>query len=930
MSFEGQPTDQEARERIASSLDESLLVEAAAGTGKTTVLVERLVALLGSGRTTVDRIVAVTFTRKAAGELKLRLRQGLDRAREGSTDDEEARHLEAAVARLEEAQIGTIHSFCAEVLRERPVEAGVDPAFREIDDEEAKRRYGRAFQGWIERKLEEMPEGLQRALSRLALERDGDGLSPLERLRRAGQGLVDWRDFPTSWERREFHREQEIDGLVNRVDELASFYHRCLNRHDYLRRALEPAAELAAWVASSESVAIRDYDELEARLADTGRQLGWKSHWKGRGNWFASEVSREQVLEVRDRLLEDLAAFKDRADADLAAILREELWQILTEYEDLKRRAGELDFLDLLLLTRNLVRDRPEVRAYLQERYTHLFVDEFQDTDPLQAEILLLLAADDSTLDDWLQVRPRPGKLFLVGDPKQSIYRFRRADVLLYQGIKQRLTAEDGGVTLLHLSRSFRSVAPLQQAINAAFASTMGEDLRIGQPAYIPLEPHRPAPEGQPQLVALPAPSPFGRRGVTKTQVEACLPDAVAAFVEWLVKESGWTVEDPDRRGERVPVQPRHVVLLFRRYLSWNKDVTDAYLRGLEARGLPHLLVGGRSFYQREEVETVRAALTAVEWPDDELAVFATLRGSFFALGDDLLLRFRTESGSLHPFRPLGDDLHTDFFPVRQALEELAELHRQRNHRPIVDTVQRLLEGGRAHAAFALRPAGNQVLANVQRICDLARSFELRGGLSFRGFVERLGEEAEQMGSSQAPVLEEGADGVRIMTAHAAKGLEFPVVILADITANLTRRQASLYVDPERHLAAHRLLGCAPWELLENGELELERERAEGLRLAYVAATRARDLLVVPGVGVEPWESGWVSPLNAAVYPRREDFGASRPAPGCPEFGATTVAALPGRLPRHAGERHSSRSAPARGWGAWCGVVGSQDSPAGC
>lgn len=881
--------DRAARRQIATSLDESLLVEAAAGTGKTTVLVERVIAVLQSGRTTVDRLVAVTFTRKAAGELKLRLRQELDRARENAPGPDERRHLEAAVARLEEAHIGTIHSFCAEILRERPVEAGIDPAFREIDEEEATQRYGRAFQGWIERKLSEMPLGLQRSLSRMAIESSFGGSSPLGRLRDAGRNLAEWRDFPTPWERRPFDREQEIDRLLDEVDALSDHFHACPNRHDYLRRALEPAALFAIWVQRSESVGERDYDELEARLVDLERQLQNKLSWKGRGKWFSAEVPRETVLEERAHLLQELATFKNAADGDLAAQLHGELQEVVDDYGELKRRNGELDFLDLLLVTRDLVRDQAGVRHYLQQRFTHLFVDEFQDTDPLQAEILLLLAADDPAENDWTRARPTPGKLFLVGDPKQSIYRFRRADVLLYQQIKERLTTQDGGLSLVHLSRSFRSVRPLQQAINAAFGDQMSFDSRAGQPAYIPLDPHRDGPADQPQIIALPAPEPFGRSRITKTQIESCLPDTVAAFVEWLTRDSGWVVEDPEERGSMRPIGPRDVAILFRRFLSWNRDVTERYLLSLEARGIPHLLVGGRSFHQREEVETLRAALTAIEWPDDELSVFATLRGDLFAIADHLLVQFRASSGTLHPFRPLGELENPELLPIADALAQLARLHRQRNHLPIVETIQQLLELSRAQAGFALRPAGNQVLANVQRICDLARSFEMRGGLSFRGFVERLNDEAERPGSSQAPVLEEGADGVRIMTAHAAKGLEFPVVILADITANLTRREAGLYVDVPNGLAAHKLLGCSPWPLQDNAELELDRDRAEAIRVAYVAATRARDLLVVPAVGTDPWETGWVSPLNAAIYPQRPAYRRAEPAPGCPPFGPTTV-----------------------------------------
>ncbi len=504
---------------------------------------------------------------------------------------------------------------------------------------------------------------------------------------------------------------------------------------------------------------------------------------------------------------------------------------------------------------------------------------------------MLLLAADDPAQDDWREIRPVPGKLFLVGDPKQSIYRFRRADVLLYQQIKERLC--NRGVALVQLSRSFRAVKPLQEAINAAFGLHMQGDLEVGQPDYIPMVPHRPATPGQPSLVALPAPAPFGWSRVTKTQIEACLPETVAAYLEWLLNDSGWMVEDPDQRGERVAIQPRHIALLFRRFLSWNQDISGGYVRALEARGIPHLLVGGRSFHQREEVETLRAALSAIEWPDDELSVFATLRGDLFAIPDHLLLRFRHESGTLHPFRRLSEDLPFDLLPIAEALDILATLHRQRNNRPIVDTVQRLLEYTRAQAGFALRPAGHQVLANVQHICDLARSFEMRGGLSFRGFVERLQDQSQRLGSGQAPVLEEGADGVRIMTCHAAKGLEFPIVVLADITANLHRGDAGFFVDTRKRLAAHRLLGCAPWELLENTEIEVERERAEGIRLAYVAATRARDLLIVPSVGTGPWEGGWVSPLNDAIYPPRQGYNRAEPAPGCPSFGTTTVLKLP-------------------------------------
>ncbi len=208
-----------------------------------------------------------------------------------------------------------------------------------------------------------------------------------------------------------------------------------------------------------------------------------------------------------------------------------------------------------------------------------------------------------------------------------------------------------------------------------------------------------------------------------------------------------------------------------------------------------------RSIAAKRE-HSLRAALTAIEWPEDELSVFATLKGSLFAIPYNPPLRFHHEIGRLHPFRELPENLDKAFTPIAEALHLLADLNRGRNRRPIADTVNSLLEATRAHAGFALRPAGHQVLANVYRVADLARSFELSGGVSFRGFVEELDTQSEKAESAEAPVLEEGAEGVRLMTVHAAKGLEFPIVILADTTANIASSDPDRYVDARERLCA--------------------------------------------------------------------------------------------------------------------------------
>ena len=241
--------DDQARQRIRSSLEESLLVEAAAGTGKTSELVRRLVAILATGRTVANRIVAVTFTRKAAGELRLRLREGLDKARAEAEDADAIFNLEQAIVQIEEARIGTIHSFCSDLLRERPVEARVDPSFEELSEEEAPRMFDVAFRRWIEEKLANTPPGLRRALSRSLGRQDFySSLSPLESIKQVGWKLLEWRDYQRRWRREDFDREFLVDGLITLVEELSEISWKCRNWRDELRQGLRPVRDLATWV----------------------------------------------------------------------------------------------------------------------------------------------------------------------------------------------------------------------------------------------------------------------------------------------------------------------------------------------------------------------------------------------------------------------------------------------------------------------------------------------------------------------------------------------------------------------------------------------------------------------------------------------------------------------------------------------------------
>ncbi|MBA2539200.1 MAG: UvrD-helicase domain-containing protein, partial [Deltaproteobacteria bacterium] len=869
--------DAAARDAIRRDLDSTLVVEAAAGTGKTTEMIARIIETIRTGTAGLEQIVAVTFTDKAAGEMKLRLRVELERARgeinkSTSAIGRERTRFERALAELEVARIGTIHSFCADLLRERPIEARIDPLFEVAGEDEADRMFQQAFDTWFQRTLAAPGEGVRRILRRV---------DPVDQLRSAGKALINRRDFEGAWRRDPFDRGAAIQRALDELAGLGALASRAQRREDPLAKLCGRIERWLADLARREEVdpracgaPLRDLDGLEAELVAVARWWEWR--YSGRTKNYADDLPRSEVVARRDAVLATLGAVRQAAEADLAACLHDELRPLVHAYLALEARAGRLDFFDLLERARNLLRDDATVRLEYQQRFTRFFVDEFQDTDPLQVEILMLLCGDRDAPE-----RIAPGKLFVVGDPKQAIYRFRRADVALYEQVKQRLLA--GGAKLVELSTSFRAVPALQAAVNAAFGPVMQGD---GQARYVPLSPERADVAGRPSLIALPVPRPYGKRDVTNKAIEESYPDAVGAFLDHVLVHSGWTI--PTKDGTR-KIATRDICLMFRRFTSYGADLTRPYVRALEARQIPHVLVGGRSFHEREEAIAIRAALAAIEWPDDELSVYATLRGPLFAFHDEDLVAFKHAVGRLYPLAWADPEAAPpEHREVAGALRLLGELNHERNHRPIADTVARLFAATRAHAGFAMWPAGEQALANVLRVLDLARRFEARNATSFRAFVERIEDDAERRGSPDAMVVEETTEGVRIMTAHAAKGLEFPIVILCDPTAPLAQQSPSRFIDSARGVWLEPLAGCVPIELRERAEEVLKRDREEGQRLAYVAATRARDILVMPVVGDEERES-WLSALIPVTHPDPARKRSVSAAPGCPAFGGDSV-----------------------------------------
>jgi ATP-dependent exoDNAse (exonuclease V) beta subunit len=793
-------------------------VEASAGTGKTTELVNAIAEALAGG-VRVERIAAVTFTYQAAGEMKLRVRQRLEDLQTPATSE--------ALQHLDRAFIGTIHAFCANLLRRRPVEACVDPGFVELDQGQARRLFSRIFGSWIARRLDGPSPALRRALARLAW-RDNI-TAPVTDLEAAAWNLAEWRDHSAPWEKREIAREARIDELLRHARRVVDVW---LDKEaGWARRIL---VDIVERLERAQAAGVFDLDDAESEIASVRQRL---RHAKLSKRTPAGLAWAEFQNAVK--------LFAQDADADLASHLRDELWDAVEVYQDAKRESGYLDFFDLLLYARNLL-CHEGARVELQARFDRVFVDEFQDTDPLQVEILTKLAS--------------PEKLFVVGDSKQSIYRFRRADPQVFFDVRERLLY--AGAEERRLGVSYRSTRPIQTFVNAAFEGAI--------PHYLALSGGSPGPEDQPSVVALPMPRPYDGDQIKANAILECSPSTVAAFIQWLLTSSGWTVRE-DKISRRRPIKAEDICIIFQRFTNNKKDLTQDYVRSLEARKIEHVLVGSKGLHQREETAAIRAALRAIEWPDDELTLYAVLHGPLFGIDDATLLRFKEQHGRLWPFAEPPGDVDSEFEPVWQCFAILRELHRKRNHLPIAETIRATMDAVRAHASIAFHSGGPRRLANLHRIAELARQAETGSMLTFRAFVRWLEEEARSGESAEAPVLEQQANGVRIMTAHKAKGLEFPVVILADLSAGLTGPEGgSRWLDTERNLCAQRLLRCAPWELVDHRAEEEQAERDEAARLAYVAATRAKDLLVVCALGDTEYQDGWLQPLYDALYPSKD------------------------------------------------------------
>ncbi len=806
------PQDQDVRDRIIRSTGASMLVEAAAGTGKTTLIVSRILQGVRDGTLRLSGTVAITFTEKAAGELEGRIRSALVEAlHDASVPPDERRRLSDAVAELDRANISTIHAFCARLLREKPVEAGVDPEFEVLEPAAAQVLYDECWQKWMEGQVADPPEALTEAL------RAGVGV---ERLKAMAGALADAPEVLEGGEFRVPVPAEPREDLMRRFTGAAVEADAILSVHLNARRNDDARALLAiAGPAASADPASRTARRLAYRAAAIDPENACKSIAKA-GKEAAGEVFARLVAAARG------------VGAHLAAQVFDWAAGFVRHYQRAKLERSALDFQDLLLFAARMLREDLAVRGYFQQRFGAFFVDEFQDTDPLQAEMIAYLCEDPSakSAGRMEDVRLAEGKLVAVGDPKQSIYRFRRADVQVYDRFKTLF----GRVELIHCN--FRSAAPLIEWLNAFFEQVFGRPAPSGvyQAQHVALvaPPGAPAEDGPHVAVVSPPPkldcselnAPEGRRREALFLART-VRDLVDGRLRLPGRHGGWRWAD--------------FAFLFRVLTD-----VDVYEDALDEHGVPFVVVGGKHFYRREQtVETV-ALLRAVDDPLDEAAVVSALRGSYFGLSDEELLAHRQAGGGWNYLRAEGAD-----GPVAEALARMAEWHNARGAEAPHLLLDRILRETRARESFMLKPAGAQRAANLDKLVGLVRTY----GATVRTFgavVRHLsGLQAEQLPEEESTAMEPGDDFVRLLSMHKAKGLQFGAVVLPDLLREFPGkdRVGPLLFNRLDRAVALRVAGgiesdnYAALQAAEHGN-----QLAELSRLLYVACTRAQRLLVLP------------------------------------------------------------------------------------
>jgi ATP-dependent exoDNAse (exonuclease V) beta subunit len=787
------------------------MVEAGAGTGKTGVMVDRYCRLLCELEVSPDAVLAFTFTDKAASELRQRIRAALElRAAAGS------RRAEELLATIGGVWVTTIHGFCNRLLASHPVAAGIDPRFRVLDAPEAERAAREAFDDG----LAEFLAGGEEARERTVAAFDVGGLRAIvsgihAELRSRGE------DRP----RLPAPPSPDIEGALRRASAAAAEALEELKPNDAKRELLERA------LAELESAGPEPDLERLAGLRIDSRAKAVASYCEAIDAAVARTAEAGEGGEAYRHIAELLALFDDR-------------------YEAVKQRREGLDFEDLQLRAVRLL-EREEIGNAYRSRFSHLLVDEFQDTNRLQLRLIEALRG------------PRT-ELMTVGDELQSIYGFRHADLDVFRE-QRRAVEASGEAVAMKLSGNFRSRPEAVGAVNAIGERLLGDAFRPLRVGALPATP-RPAGDGPAVELLLTARDGWDTEGIELAPAtDADTPPAHLAEARFVAERLRRLHEGGVERGE--------MVVLLRAFTH-----LDAYEDSLERAGLRPYTIGGRGYWSQQQVADVSALLATIANPLDDQALFGALASPACAVMPDTLWLLRAAAGrgrhvwpaleraaGLAPEAELEAPERLEQIPagelalLREFAATVDRLRRHGGRLPLAGLVEAAIGETGYGLATLLRPAGEPRFANVRKLMRLAEGFEAREGRDLRGLLDFLFARAEADAEAEAASAVEGHDGVRIMTVHAAKGLEFGVVAVPNLSRRLLAgtRLPALTLGHEREQPRVglqlRRLGAPSIDLYAHRELceeSQEREAAEELRLFHVAATRARERLILSGVAM--------------------------------------------------------------------------------
>ncbi len=823
----------------------SVVLATGAGCGKTRVLTEKYVDALSTLRVPVGRMVALTFTDKAAGELRRRVREA---CRERLDAGEDAEYWRDVLRALEAAPIGTFHTFCGQVVRRFAARAGVDPGFAILDESVAATCREDAADAALRKALVDRDADLRALVAAFDLGTIRDHVVQLL-ADRSAETLDAWAesehgDLVEKW-RAAFEARGRPAALARFVEAARPCVRMIETRREgFPEKMADALATIVNGVAS-----LADADDPLKRLREIRaeammpRGVG-PAKWPYAALYETCKTTFEGFRKLIDSTIEGLTADDD--STDVAARLGVSLVRVAAkargEFGAVKRRRGVLDLDDLLLVTRDLLRDDAgPVRDELARRFDLILVDEFQDTDPIQDEIVRRIAGDDLA----------GGRLFLVGDTKQSIYGFRGARPDLFA----RYHAEFPGEGRLPLTENFRSRRGVIAFVNALFADAFAKYEPIVAAGRDELD------DAVPSVVfSWPTEAPE-QRTLRKDQRKDEAARLARLVRSWI--DEGRPVRDRETGGRR-PMRAQDVAFLFR-----TLNDSSAYERAMAAEGLDYYVVGGSAFYAQGEVQDMINVLAVIDDLHDSVALVGALRGPFFAVSDEGLYWLSTVrrddlfAGLTRCAEATLPDLGPDDrAKARRAFELLTRWRSLKDSEPIARLLERVLAESGFEAAILGEWLGDRKRANARKLVRMARAFDEPGGFALADFVARLRSDMKTPPrEEQAATTGELGEVVRLMTVHRAKGLEFPVVILPDLDRKVEGNRGSLALradlgpvlnvkaEPAGDDEAKASLGWLVYRRLAEAD-----ETAEALRVLYVATTRARDLLVLSTSDDPAWD----------------------------------------------------------------------------